>query len=250
MTVRLRVLAVASAIIAATVLSVTVGDTRRLVARQTTAELIDGTDAYLYAGTLEAGTMIGATEITSDETGGYSGVFYPVESGPWAGGIAALPALELWGTQIESPLHIGIHLSMAPLPEGVLAAGRPAKMVRGFANAPVPDAWSPVAFANKLAGVDFTPGAPDIYVTFNASISSWHGGTTPAPAGKYDSYSAALHAIALGLFGATANGSSNVGSWGSLAHPRSSSGSSSTTAVRASSIRRSSRIPRPRWARS
>ncbi|HEX8255298.1 MAG TPA: PA domain-containing protein [Thermoanaerobaculia bacterium] len=95
----------------------------------------------------------------------------------------------------------------------VLGQAAPWSWQRDFANAPRANVWYPIALANKLAGRDLAPGAPDIFVQFNSAIdnatclgaSNWYYGLDGQEGTHSDLYVVVLHELAHGL-GISGNG--------------------------------------------
>jgi len=135
-------------------------------------------------------------------------------------------AADLWGSVLDSSVPIVIQSTFGPLPcdatSAVLGAAGP---IRALANFPVTSGtihqwiWYPSASANKLAGVDLTPGpldpgllqppyADDMVAFFNGAIDgnpnclpgNWYYGydNTPPP-GDIALLNVVMHEFAHGL---------------------------------------------------
>lgn len=106
-------------------------------------------------------------------------------------------AVDLWKTQITSPVEIKIEAKWKALPTGVLGTAAPADMVINGTDGRI----YPIALANKLAGRDLDPKRADIVAEFNSTLfSKWYFGTDGrTPTGKYDLTTVVLHEIGHGL---------------------------------------------------
>lgn len=124
-------------------------------------------------------------------------------------------AVDIWETQISSPVVIEVDAYWESLGEGVLGAAGPSLVYRDFSGAPEANTWYPVALANALAGSDLSSG-PDIEASFNSSFGRWYFGTDGnTPSGQYDFVSVVLHEIGHGLgFLGSMEKSGALGSWG------------------------------------
>ncbi len=107
-------------------------------------------------------------------------------------------AVKIWAARINSPVPIAIDATFKPLGPGLLGQAGPSTFVRNFTGAPRPNTFFPIAIANKLAGVDFLPGQPDIVAEFSSTFS-FHFGKDPAPATKHDFTTVVLHELGHGL---------------------------------------------------
>ena len=126
-------------------------------------------------------------------------------------------AIDVWEGLLQSPVTIRVQANWTPLGTNVLGSASPNSFRRSFNNAPNPNAWYPIALANKLAGTDLEPGSPDIVCNFNSNFSNWYFGTDGAtPAGKFDLMSVVLHELGhgLGYSGSMTVNQNNQGTWG------------------------------------
>ena len=127
-------------------------------------------------------------------------------------------AVDIWASQIISPVPILIDAQFVPLGPGVLGAAGPWDYVYCTSScAPaVANTWYPVALANKLVAADTLPGEPDIIAQFSSTFPSYYFGTNGAPpGGLYDFVSVVLHELGHGLgFSGLMQYSGGVGSWG------------------------------------
>lgn len=137
--------------------------------------------------------------------------------------IAYKRALELWGKTLASNVTIVVQGSFARLSctatGGVLAQAGANQIFADFPNAPLAGHWYGSALANALAGVDLTPGAPDvpgptdqynddIIANFNGDVGKadciagpgwYYGLDNNAPAGQTDFLDTFMHEVAHGL---------------------------------------------------
>lgn len=130
-------------------------------------------------------------------------------------------AVDIWETQITSPVPIAIDARWSALGSGVLGAAGWIAAARDFAGAPQSGTWYPIALANKLYGSDLASTYADIGATFNSSFANWYFGTDGnPPSGKYDFVSVVLHELCHGLgFGGSMRVSGGQGSWGDQGYP-------------------------------
>jgi hypothetical protein len=127
-------------------------------------------------------------------------------------------AVDLWATQLTSPVPISIVANFTPLDPDTLGSAESNLVYRNFPNA-VANTFYAAALANKIAGSDLNPSQHDITANFNSSFSGWYFGTDgKTPAGQYDFKTAALHQLAhgLGFFGSMTV-SAGSGSYGGQA---------------------------------
>ena len=109
-------------------------------------------------------------------------------------------ALDIWATQVVSPVPIKVFADFANLGPGVLASAGPAYNVRDFAGAPEPGVFYPAALANALAGqVLFPEEEFDFIVNLGNGIPWYFGLDGNTPAGLFDFVTVALHEACHGL---------------------------------------------------
>ena len=121
-------------------------------------------------------------------------------------------AANKWGALLESKVPIVVAVRFADLgcsPGGaVLAHAGAAKLVRGVSsNGADSELWYPSALANRLAGTDLTPGAPDVVMELNSAvddvcravIGGWYYGLDGAHGPETDLVETVLHELAHGL---------------------------------------------------
>lgn len=135
-------------------------------------------------------------------------------------------ATSLWGSVLDSDVDVVVQSTFQPLgctpTVGTLGSAGPLQ-VFAFGAAPpgaIPFTWYHVALANKLAGVDLTPGPPDpglfappfaddIVAFFNGAIGTnpncltgldwYYGLDNNAPSNKIDLLNVVMHEFAHGL---------------------------------------------------
>lgn len=107
-------------------------------------------------------------------------------------------AVDIWAQKLSSPVTITVSASFQPLGAGILGSAGPGLFWRGVPGAPFQDTWYVDALANRFAGRQLDD-SPDIMARFNSNFSSWHFGSGPAPAGKYDFTTVVLHELGHGL---------------------------------------------------
>lgn len=125
-------------------------------------------------------------------------------------------AVDIWETQLNSPVTIKVSAQWASLDAGVLGQAIWGSAHANFVGAQHNDTFYPVALAEKMAGTELNPSTdPDIVATFN-SKTNWYLGTDGnTPAGKMDLVTVVLHEIAHGLgFTDTYDGEGSQGSVG------------------------------------
>jgi hypothetical protein len=133
--------------------------------------------------------------------------------------IALQHAADIWGSQLDSPVPIGLYVSFGPrtcTATGAVLAS--AGAWNGFANFPSAgggfpgpvqaDTWHHSALADKRAGADLTPGDPDVIAIFNVNLGQpncfagpgfYYGLDGNEPPGGTDLVAVALHEFAHGL---------------------------------------------------
>jgi hypothetical protein len=89
--------------------------------------------------------------------------------------IAFTHAASIWSARLDSPVPIRIRAQFTSLAAGVLGSAGPVQVFRDFPNAPLPGTWYHVALANKLAGVDVSPGSDDINANFSTNFNFYLG---------------------------------------------------------------------------
>jgi hypothetical protein len=125
-------------------------------------------------------------------------------------------AVDIWASQITSPIPIEVNATWEPLGAGVLGAAGPDQLWANFDADVRPNLYYPVALANKLAERDVNPDRGDINAFFSSSFGNWYFGTDGnTPPGMYDFVSIVLHELGHGLgFSGSMRVQSGQGSWG------------------------------------
>ena len=109
-------------------------------------------------------------------------------------------ALDIWATQIVSPVPIKVYAEFADLGDGVLASSGPSYNVTNFPGAPEQDVLYPAALANSIAGEILFPDENyDFVVNLGNGIPWYYGTDGNTPAGLYDFVTVALHEAGHGL---------------------------------------------------
>lgn len=124
-------------------------------------------------------------------------------------------AANVWATRINSTVPIKVVAEWKPLGQNILVTGGPTQVLINFAGAPVPNAWYPVALANRCAGLDLAPDMPDINVAINSAYDWYLGTDGQTPSNQVDLVTSSLAGLTFGLgFFSSMGMSSNQGSWG------------------------------------
>ena len=133
-------------------------------------------------------------------------------------------AASIWGGILPSAVPILVNSYFNPLTcttsSAILGSAGANYIFRDFTNAPLAGTWYPKALADKLAGVDLSPGNADITAQFNSSLgntgcldgSSWYYGFDHnEAANQIDLLAVVLHELGHGLgFQTFANASTGV----------------------------------------
>jgi MYXO-CTERM domain-containing protein len=123
--------------------------------------------------------------------------------------IAFQHALDIWGKALDSPIPIIVSASFGPLEctatNATLGQAGPASMQYELPGQQ-PDILFPEALADRIAGVDITPGMPDIEAEFNGSLPQcfagldwYYGLDAKAPDALADLIMTVLHEVGHGL---------------------------------------------------
>jgi hypothetical protein len=125
-------------------------------------------------------------------------------------------AVDIWQTQINSPVTIHMKAQWSSLASGVLGQAIWGTAFANFDGAQHLNTFYPVALAEKIAGKDLNPTTdPDIVATFNSTTDWYYGTDGQAPSGTMDLVTIVLHEIAHGLgFTDTYDVENNSGSVG------------------------------------
>ena len=127
-----------------------------------------------------------------------------------------------WGSELNSTVEIKVYAIWAALTctatTAVLGSAGPWDIIRDWPGTPKPNTWYAVALANKLAGVDQTPGDPsaadirdklgvDIFARFNVNLGNvgcltgtpFYLGLDNNHGALVDFYTVLLHEVGHGL---------------------------------------------------
>lgn len=207
---RLRALS-AAALLAALLLQAS------LLSAQPRAASLPGRQIELRAGPPGRPSRVGPPAASTNRATPASAKFIITYSGFSAEAQAAFQAaVDIWATQITSPVPIRVSASWQPLDPGVLGSAGPVNIVGNFPGAPRLNTFYPVALANKLAGKDLDPTSVDIEASFSSVFPNWYFGTDGnTPPGDYDLLTVVLHELGHGLgFVGSAQVIGNQGGWG------------------------------------
>jgi len=132
-------------------------------------------------------------------------------------------AADLWGSLLESDAEIVVQATYRGMPcnagSALLASAGSVRVMADFPGAPFGDTWYQPALANRLAGYDLTPGAPDpgllvypfnddMYLLINHAIDSdpvclggvgWYYGLDNRAGSQIDLLNVMMHELAHGL---------------------------------------------------
>ena len=107
-------------------------------------------------------------------------------------------AIEIWEAHISTPVTIRIDARFGELDTGVLAGAGPTLLVVDTTGDEEGDIIYGSPLLDARTGTDQLPREPDMHVQFG-DRDDWHYKRTPAPAGKIDFTTVALHEIGHGL---------------------------------------------------
>jgi hypothetical protein len=109
-------------------------------------------------------------------------------------------AVDIWETELVSPVTIKIRAQWSTLGAGVLGQAIWGTAFANFDGAQQVNTFYPVALAEKMAGKELNPSTdPDIVATFNSTTNWYFGIDGNTPSGKMDLVTIVLHEIAHGL---------------------------------------------------
>ena len=107
-------------------------------------------------------------------------------------------AVDIWASVLTSTVPIEIDAYWEDIPGSVLGYAGASTYYSSIGGGPDPDAYYPVALANKIFGSDLYSG-PDVDAHFDSS-TNWYFGTDGNPGfGQYDFVSVVLHELGHGL---------------------------------------------------
>jgi hypothetical protein len=130
-------------------------------------------------------------------------------------------AVDLWASQINSPVEIVVEANWSSLGTGVLGSAGAWFVYPNFSGAPVADTWYPMALANAVSGLDQNGSSSEIVAYFNKDFPDWYFGTDGnTPFDKWDFVSVVLHELCHGLgFSGSMEVQDGAGYWGHSGYP-------------------------------
>lgn len=122
-------------------------------------------------------------------------------------------AVDIWASEISSPIPIQIEANWSNLGTGILGMAGPSSFVGLVDNGKT--SYYPIALASKIANQDFGGTSADLQATFNSALPLWYFGTDGnAPMSRYDFVTVVLHELGHGLgFIGGFNMSGSNGNW-------------------------------------
>lgn len=109
-------------------------------------------------------------------------------------------AVEIWESELTSPVLIRIQADWRQLASGVLGQAVWGTAHANFGGEQQMNVFYPVALAEKIARKELNPSdEPDIVASFNSSVAWYFGTDGNTPTGKMDLVTIVLHEIAHGL---------------------------------------------------
>lgn len=121
-------------------------------------------------------------------------------------------AVDIWASQLTSPVPIEVNARFEPLGAGILGSAGPSSYVILNSTGLV----YPIALANRIFGSDIFPGDADIDASFAIDRNDWYFGTDGnPPSGQIDFETVVLHELGHGLgFLASARFTNGQGRYG------------------------------------
>ena len=137
--------------------------------------------------------------------------------------VAFQVALDRWASLVSSDVEIVVQATFEPLfcvrLGGLLGSAAPIGIYANFPDAPLQSTWYPSPLANRLAGVDLSPGPfdpgfleppfnDDVFAIFNSALDSdpncldgvgWYYGLDDQPGDAVDLMEVLVHELAHGL---------------------------------------------------
>jgi len=108
-------------------------------------------------------------------------------------------AVDIWSSLLTSGVPIVIDATWEDIPGSVLGYASATGFWQNFSGAPQTNMLYPSALADKLAGFNIDPGAPDIEAAFDSG-TNWYFGLDGNPGnGQFDFVSVVLHELGHGL---------------------------------------------------
>ncbi|MEX1241511.1 MAG: T9SS type A sorting domain-containing protein [Cyclobacteriaceae bacterium] len=109
-------------------------------------------------------------------------------------------AVEIWESELITPIPVKIVAEWRPLDAGVLGQALWGRAYANFGGEQHMNTFYPVALAEKISGRELNDATEaDIVATFNSNTSWYFGTDGNTPAGKMDLVTIVLHEIAHGL---------------------------------------------------
>jgi hypothetical protein len=109
-------------------------------------------------------------------------------------------AVDIWATQITSPVTIHVQAVWTPLDPGVLGSAIWGSVHANFDGAQRANTFYPVALAEKMAGTDLNEsGEVDIYAQFSSTFNWYYGLDGKPTTNTYDLVTVVLHELGHGL---------------------------------------------------
>ncbi|WP_303310086.1 T9SS type A sorting domain-containing protein [Hymenobacter sp. BT730] len=109
-------------------------------------------------------------------------------------------AVDIWESQLDSPVPIHIDATWKELAAGTLGSAGSTAYYRNFSGAPRTNAWFPVALAEKINGKELNDASEaDIAASFNSKFDWYYGLDGKTPADQYDLVTVVLHELGHGL---------------------------------------------------
>lgn len=109
-------------------------------------------------------------------------------------------AVDIWESELTSPVPIRIMAEWKPLESGVLGEAVWGRAYANFGGEQHLNTFYPVALAEKLSGRELNDASEaDVVASFNSNASWYFGTDGNTPAGKMDMVTIVLHEIAHGL---------------------------------------------------
>ncbi len=109
-------------------------------------------------------------------------------------------AVEIWESELVSPVPIRMQAEWRPLGSGVLGQAIWGSAYANFGGEQFSNVFYPVALAEKIVGHEINgPSRPDIFASFNSNASWYLETDGNTPSGQMDLVTIVLHEIAHGL---------------------------------------------------
>lgn len=124
-------------------------------------------------------------------------------------------AVDIWQTQITTPINITVNANFVSLGAGILGSAGPNGLLRDFTGAPQANTFYARALADKLSNSNIGGTNLEITANFNSDFTNWYFGTDGAtPFTEFDFVSVVLHELGHGFgflgFGDVSGGNGSV----------------------------------------